>query len=126
MYILDSSIIIAGFRQTEPQHEKASQRFRNDIDVILLDRVLEEVVTVLKMREDIQFASQVQEFLLNAEHIHFTYTSTDEFVETLTYTWKYEHRHLSFVDTLISVVAKRRWIQARTYDKSLEEILKWR
>ena len=103
--LFDSSIIIALFRINETHHKQAVKIFMQESNIIILDFVLSEVLTVLKMREGHNVAKKCYKYLTNHQKIHILKTSRAQFQTALEYFYKNENR-LSIVDTLLYVISR--------------------
>ena len=123
MILLDSSVIIAAFRKEEDHHRDALDIFRHNTSFLLLDHVLFEVGTVLKMREGQLISQRCLDFLLNTEGIDFVRATDEEIQKSLLEFQEEENKKLSFVDTLLLVLHRTRNISLATFDKDLQKKL---
>lgn len=121
MILLDSSVIIAAFKHEESHYKEALQIFEYGQNFILIDHVLFEVGTVLKMREGLEVSQNCIDFLLNTEGIEFTKATEEETEETIIEFQKEENKKLSFVDTLLLIIMNTRKIPLATFDKDLQK-----
>jgi len=121
MYVVDSSIIIASFRKNEILHEKALELLNELTEFILLDYVLSEILTVLKMREGYNTMKQCLDFLSNNKNITISTLSNNEFHKTLQY-FQNNPNKLSFVDTSLIIFSKSNNYKLCTFDKYLGKI----
>ena len=123
MILLDSSVIIALFRSQERFHPEAKSIIKNEESFLLLDFVLSEVLTVIKMREGFEIASQCQKFLLNFDKIQFLYTAPEDFEDAQHFFSTHKNK-LSFVDTLLIVLARKKNLILATFDQDLGKTYK--
>jgi predicted nucleic acid-binding protein len=118
MIILDSSIIIAAFRRNEIHHQDAINIMKQNEDIMILDYVITEVATVLKMREGETIANKCLDFLVNNQNIEICFLNNDEFSKTVNYFLNHKNK-LSFIDTALFVFSKSKKIALATFDKEL-------
>jgi len=110
--VLDSSFLVAFHNKADVHHSAASRLMERILegewqDVLLLEYVVLEVVTVLRLRVDAPTAVSVGELLLNSREIQFLPCS-DIFLRALE-TFRAEGTAaLSFVDAAIVSVARDR------------------
>jgi len=120
MKIIDSSVIIAAFRKQEQNNKKALQVFISNEKFLILDYVLSEVLTVLKMRENFETAKKCHDFLSNTKDIEIAQTEPEIFEKALRY-FSTNRNNLSFVDTVILTSSKENNMGIITFDKDLKK-----
>ncbi len=118
MILLDSSVVIAAFRQNEKMHNEAIDIIKKSWKIIILDYILSEILTVLKMRESHGIAVKCLDFLNNNNNIDILKVSDLEFDRSLNF-FETNNNKLSFVDILLLEVKKYRNIKLATFDKDL-------
>ena len=119
--ILDSSVIISLFRQDEPLHEIAKDTFQSGNKFWVLDHVIAEVLTVLKIKEPPHVYQQCEQFLTQNEDIIIIYTDPPLF-QQVQYFFVSNHNKLSFVDALLLLKSKTENIPLLTFDKELQKL----
>ena len=123
MLIIDSSVLIAAFRTTEKHHPEALKILQMAKTIIILDYVISEVATVLKIRENKETASQCLEFLEKNKEIEIKQTEKSDFKESIKF-FKTNKNKLSFVDTVLLIISKNNNLPLATFDKELGKHLK--
>lgn len=123
MKILDSSVIVAFFRNNELDHHKAAQLFKGDEDYVVLDYVLAEVATVLKKREGLEIAKSALSLLISVDGIKIHETQPELFWSAVDFFSKNKNK-LSFTDTLLLVLSRENRISLVTFDKQLARMAK--
>lgn len=123
MVILDSSIIVAYFRNNEIDHARAKKIFREHQTLFIPNFVLSEVLTVLKMKEGFEAAAGAIEFLVNSDDIEIVYINEDMFDSSIGY-FVANKNSLSFVDTLLLKLANSEKIPLLTFDRELERAIR--
>lgn len=121
MFVLDSNVIIAFFREQEERHQEAVDFMSGLEHFAITDHVLSEVATVLMHKEGIAVAREVLEFLVQTEGIELYQLNDTELDETL---WRFAHQkkpRCSFVDMSLIVFAKERGFRLATFDKHLSQ-----
>ncbi|MBU0591751.1 PIN domain-containing protein [Candidatus Micrarchaeota archaeon] len=124
--ILDTSVFIAFFHDTDVHHTKAVEIFKiaEERKIIISDYLFNEIITVLLRKIGLKKVKQIIDFLLNDEALIIRHTSRDEFFEVIDI-FKKQNDHLSFVDCSIIWLSKQHNLEVATFDKSLkQEILK--
>lgn len=122
MILIDSSIIIAAFREQEEHHNDALAILASAEKVLLLDIVLLEIITVLKMRENHGRAVKCMDFLTKNKDITFERVNDKDFFSALHF-FREHKNNLSFVDTALLTVVNTRNITLATFDKDLQKEL---
>jgi predicted nucleic acid-binding protein len=120
--LLDSSVIIASFREKEDLHLIAKDILGSLGDFVVPDYVLAETLTVIKLREGFEEAKNCHEFLTSSEHISIRSTSPEEFEKALIF-FMAHHNNLSFIDTLLMILHEQENFSITTFDKDLEKAL---
>jgi predicted nucleic acid-binding protein len=111
LIVLDSSFLIAFHNESDVHHSKAVPIMDRLLtgewgSALLLEYVFLEVMTVLRMRLDLQSAVSVAEALLRAREIEFVPCS-EVFTEAFETLRTERDSALSFVDAAITAVARR-------------------
>ena len=119
--LVDSSVIIAAFRQNETCHKQALNILQAAEKIIILDLVLSEILTVIKMREGLEVAKKVADFLTCNEDVMIEKLDDDGYEETLNF-FKNNKNKLSFVDTALLIFGKVKKITLTTFDKDLGKL----
>lgn len=122
MLLIDSSIIISFFRKNEILHKEAINIIQNSNKILIIDYVLSEVLTVLKMREWFEIANLCLDFLENNNDIEILNIPKEYFDKSKEVFKKYNNK-LSFVDILLTVVKNEKNINLATFDKDLVKFL---
>jgi predicted nucleic acid-binding protein len=112
LIVTDSSFLIAFYNNRDSHYPAASAAMRDLLDGkwghgLLLEYVFLEVMTVLLARRDLSTAAHVGEVIMQARELEFVPCS-DIFVETSEAFSKQSATRLSFADSAIAVVARRR------------------
>lgn len=118
MVILDSSVIIAYFRENEIDHTRAEKIFDKYKTLFIPNFVLSEVLTILKMKEGFEAAANAIEFLINSDDIEIIYIDEDMFDASIGY-FVSNKNSLSFVDTLLLKLANSEKVPFLTFDREL-------
>jgi predicted nucleic acid-binding protein len=121
--VIDSSIIIAAFRKQEAKHQLALEIIINSKQIVVLDYVLSEVATVLKLRESWNIASKCLEFLINNKDIAQARITNSLLKRVIDYYQKNQNQ-LSFVDTAILLYTKEQQATLATFDQDLAQEFK--
>ncbi|MBI3535650.1 MAG: PIN domain-containing protein, partial [Deltaproteobacteria bacterium] len=85
MRILDSSVLVAFYRENEQNHMKAVDLIQSSEDFVVPDHVLAEVATVLKMREGFMVAKKALEFLTSTDGIKIYETQPELFWSSMSF-----------------------------------------
>lgn len=123
MKILDSSVIVAFFRDNEENHKKAVDLIQGSEDFVILDYVLAEVATVLKLRESLELAEIAIGYLKSTDGIKVHETEPELFWSTINFFSKNKNR-LSFTDTLLLLLSREHRIPLVTFDKELAKMVR--
>jgi predicted nucleic acid-binding protein len=112
MVVLDSSFLVAFHNQSDAHHFPARKAFDRLVDgewgeILLLEYVFLEIVTVLAARRDLPTAVSVGEILLRAREIGFVPCS-GYFLGAYEIFREQREIRLSFVDAAIVAVARDR------------------
>lgn len=120
--LVDSSVIIAAFRKKELDHYKAQAILTSLSEYIILDVVLAEIATVLKIRESYEFSSTCIQYVLKSNETKIMYTTAKEYQESLDY-FLANNNKLSFVDTILLKKSLKTNMDLATFDKNLQKTL---
>lgn len=123
MKLLDSSVIVAFFREDELDHDIAAQMFRGNENFVVTDYVLAEVATVLKLREGFEAAKIALEYLVSIDGIQIYETKAELFWSAMSFFQKNKNK-LSFTDTLLLLLSRENRIPLVTFDKELAKLAK--
>lgn len=118
LFLVDSSVLIASFRESEHDHKKAVQFLKTLEKFIITDYVLLEVATVLQIRESLSIATKAITLLTQNAHVTVSRLTDEELVETTAF-FLTQKQKISFVDASLIVVAKNRQLTLATLDKNL-------
>lgn len=119
---LDSSVLVALFRQTDALHIKALEIFKSGGNFFVLDYVFSEVVTVLKNKENMETVRAFIDYIFDAESIDIYRLEGDEFLFAVDLFRDAENK-LSFVDTLLLALSELKGHDVITFDKELAAVL---
>lgn len=122
MMILDSSVIVAMFRKDDVHHKEALKIWKTWKNFLLFDHILSESLTVLKLRENLDIASNCAEFLMKNEKITIEQISLKDIEDTVMF-FIIDKNKLSFIDTLLLIQSQKRKIPLATFDKDLIKVL---
>lgn len=120
MYLVDSNLIIAFFRSSEDNHEKARFFISALEQFVVTDYILLEVATVLSLKEGVKVARKAIELLKYTKEI-FLFRLTDEELEKTTQFFMRQKHKISFVDASLIVLAENRGLELATFDKTLSK-----
>ena len=120
MLLVDSSVIIATFRKNEVHHKEALNIVEYAQEIVILDYVLSEVLTVLKMRESTDIALKCLDFLTNNNNIHIRQLHHSELTKAIIF-FKENKNTLSFVDTALIIYSRSHTYSFATFDKELQK-----
>ncbi len=126
MVVLDSSFLVA-YHNTRDVHHAAAARAMVQLlggawgQVLLLEYVFLEVVTVLLLRRGPETAFAIADTLLGAREVRFVPCS-DLFLDALSRFRDQKHGRLSFVDAAIAVVARRDTGYVLTFDTGFNAV----
>ena len=127
MILLDTSFVVAFYNQSDAHHAEASPAFHRLLegewgDILLLEYVFLEIMTVLAVRRDLPTAVSVGEILLGAREIEFVPCS-QYFLETYQVFREQQITRLSFADAAIVAVARDRSAKAiATFDRDFRSV----
>lgn len=125
--VLDSSFLIASHNSRDAHHESATALMERITagewaEVVLLEYVVLEVLTVLRMRLDAAAAISVGELLLDSREIQFRPCS-DIFLAAFETLGSEPRAELSFVDAAIVTVAREADPgYVATFDRDFEDL----
>ncbi|HMT01334.1 MAG TPA: PIN domain-containing protein [Candidatus Absconditabacterales bacterium] len=122
MIIVDSSILVAAFRKDEIHHQTALRTCQSADQILVIDYVLAETLTVLKMRESIYIMQKCHDFLFDSEGIIFDRLSDEEVKMSTDFFYSHQ-KNLSFVDCALVIYKKCRNLPLATFDKYLQKVL---
>ena len=120
MLVIDSSVIIAAFRRQEERHNDALEILNFGQEILLLDYVLAEVLTVLKMKEGYKISNKCLDFLENCEGFLIRRLANAEFKSSVEF-FKLNNNKLSFVDVCLVTFTKAQGLPLVTFDKELAD-----
>ncbi len=121
MVILDSSVIIALFKDSDIHHERAKKYFYSDEDLVIPTCALNEILSVLKMRNGLEAVKNCTEFIYNSENIDI-YDMGNELVDEAVQFFAKHKNNLSMTDTLLLTLSRKTKIPLLTFDKELEKL----
>lgn len=122
MLLVDSSVLIAAFRSNEDHHREALQIIQSAGKIILLDYVLSETATILKMREGYEIADTCLDFIQNNRDIELRQLTPGEIQKTVQY-FRAHNNTLSFIDTALLITHQIHDIPLATFDADLAKAL---
>ena len=117
MYIVDSSVWIALFSETDSQREKAIAAMSaiGDAQIVVNYGVVLETVTVLERNQSKAHANKFVEYITVNNQVEILNASTQEDCAI----YLREKDGLSFVDTLLKSIARQTRFILVTFDKRL-------
>jgi len=118
IFLVDSSVIIAAFRKDEIYHQQALNILKSSSKIIILDLVLSEILTIIKMKENMEAVKKVIDFLINNKDIIIEKLDKNQQKKVLNF-FKTNHNKLSFVDTALLIFGKNKKLNLLTFDKEL-------
>ncbi len=122
--IIDTSVLISLLVTEDSNHQRAILDVQTDSSLfIVTDRVLEELVSTLTYKKDIEFAlGALEQVQMNARFEFYSLTPAEA---AGVFDWmKRVRRDLSFVDYSVAYLAKQRGEKLLSYDKQLLSLLK--
>ena len=122
MLLVDSSVIIAAFRENEAHHQDALALLQADSAFFVPSCVLSECATVLKLREGFEVATKCMEFLLQNTDFSVLHIDRKIFVKATEFFIGHDN-DLSFVDTVLLILADSLDAPVATFDKDLQKAL---
>jgi predicted nucleic acid-binding protein len=122
MILLDSSIVVAAFRDDDTNHKKAKALLMEGAIFVVPDVVLLESLTVLKLKEGFERMRECSDFLRNNADITIRYTAAKEW-DSGFLMFSDEQGPLSFVDTLLLFLHTQYRMPLATFDKALQKQL---
>lgn len=123
MKLIDSSVLISMFRSSEKNHLDAIDTILEEKDWIILDYVLAEIATVMKLREGYSATRRSLNFLINNDNFHIRPTSTSEYKDNINLIISKKNK-LSFVDNLLYFIGRKDHMEVVSYDKDLLRFIK--
>lgn len=125
MILVDSSIFIAAFRNEETHNSEARKMIDSASQILILDYVISEIYTVLKIKKTEVIAKICLGYFLDTENIHVIRLTEEELQKVFKFCTDPENKNkLSFVDSALYIVHQMRGIPLITFDKELKKILK--
>lgn len=121
MHLLDSSILIAFFRENELQHAHCRQLLASFQNFAVSEYVLLEVATVLKLKEGMAVSKKAVDLLYRNSDVTLVKLNDGELEATVEFFSK-EPSRISFVDASLLILSKRRKLQLLTLDKQLKKL----
>ncbi|MCX6733749.1 MAG: PIN domain-containing protein [Candidatus Peregrinibacteria bacterium] len=121
MVILDSSVVIAIFKDSDVHHEKAKEIFYREDDLVIPTCALIEILSILKMKKGLDAVQKCTEFIYNAENIDIYEISNQLVDEAIQFYIKHKN-NLSFTDTLLLALSNKTKIPLITFDQELAKI----
>ena len=118
MKLLDSSVIVALFRGKDTCHDRAVEIFFKPDDFVVMDYVISEVLTVLKVKESVEIMQMCADFLANTSGIKIHETEPELYWSAMDFFQKTKNK-LSFTDTLLLLLSRENRIPLVTFDKEL-------
>ncbi|MBI4257098.1 type II toxin-antitoxin system VapC family toxin [Candidatus Uhrbacteria bacterium] len=123
MIVADSNIWIALLDASDSQHEKAVRLVSTfEEDLLVPEYVILEVCTILKQKRRKQLASNFVQKILMDPDIHVAASESTHLARVIDVFCKHEHKHLSFVDVSLFLLAKSHTVY--TFDKKLASAIK--
>lgn len=120
MSLLDSSVLIAFFRENDSSHQLALDIFHQFDSFLVLDYVLAETLNVLKQKENLTVCKFCNDFIRNSDCFEIHATETNFVSEVTNFMVQHDDK-LSFVDTLLLMKAWQADSELLTFDKSLQK-----
>ncbi len=122
--IVDTSVFISFYHETDVNHKKAIEVLGNNQNRILIsDYILNEVISVSLRKMGLERAKYILEIIIDQELVSVKHTSESEFYEILEI-FKNQNDKLSFVDCSIILLAKIHGQNVVSFDKNLVDYIK--
>lgn len=122
--IVDSSVLVAFFRENDSNHEKAVEFMERTHSFTITDYILLEISTVLQQKVGLESTKRAVEFLVNNRDVELLSINNQELGDTLALFFEQKFK-LSFVDCSILVLAKSRGLIVSTLDDGMIKAGKW-
>ncbi|MBD3389511.1 PIN domain-containing protein [Candidatus Micrarchaeota archaeon] len=126
MLVLDTSLIISFFNNSDVFHSQAVEKFKNfEKDkkrLLVTNYVLNEAVTVMLRKANLTKSKELLEFLLEYKNMEIFHIDADGFMEVVK-TFKNQKSYLSFTDCSLLWMAKYYGFKIETFDKNLDSEL---
>lgn len=123
MILIDANVIVAFFRKSELDHERAREVIESLEEFAISDYVLGEVLTVLQLREGKPMAQTALDYLTQTKSILLARLSQEELEMSVDFFNK-QNDGLSFVDGSLLILSRERDYSLLTFDKALIESAK--
>lgn len=123
MILIDTNVIVAFFRESELDHNRAREVLAPLEEFAISDYVLGEVLTVLQLREGKAMAQTALEYLTQTKTILLARLSQEELEMSMDFFSK-QDEGLSFVDGSLLILSRERDYSLLTFDKALIESAK--
>ncbi|MBS3174965.1 PIN domain-containing protein [Candidatus Woesearchaeota archaeon] len=122
--IADTSFLVPFFSQDHEMHKKSLEKMQiNAEKIIIIDRVLEEMFTVLCYRKGVDFALNIIEKIKNNKDIEIYYFNESELQLIINLANKIKKK-ISFVDYCILYMCLKNGEKFLCFDKELMGLLK--
>ncbi|MBU1519582.1 PIN domain-containing protein [Patescibacteria group bacterium] len=123
MIILDSSVWIAFFNNTDSQHKKAQKIFQElNEKIILPEYVIIEVCSVLLLKASVKITNNFIEIALNNTEVGILLADQMFFYNTLNGFKNILNEKLSFIDSALLYLSKS--YKIITFDGNLDTMIK--
>jgi len=124
MLLLDTSLLIAFFNDKDVFHSKAVEKFKEfekqRRNLAISNYILNEAITVMLRRRNLQMSKQMLKFLLNYDKVEVFHVDEKGFFDIIE-VFNNQKDTLSFVDCSIVWMAKKHGFAVATFDKNLEK-----
>ena len=124
MTILDSSVFVALYNESDSQHQKAVRLSASISDIALSEYILLETCTLLLAKAGADVAERFLEYSLDSADVTILFSSPDFFRGTAHLFRRLKNKKLSFVDVSLLLLSKSH--EVITFDRALEKAIKER
>jgi len=121
MTILDSSVWIALYNESDSQHDKAVKLVSSLTHVALPEYIIVETSSVLSKKAGVDIANRFLEYAFDSEDVVVLHSSPESLHETIKLFRTLNNPRLSFVD--ISLVYLSRAHDVMTFDTNLKKVI---
>jgi predicted nucleic acid-binding protein len=124
MRVVDSSFLVSLFWPDDSLHDKAETDFSNSQETfLLLDRVVEETLTVLTYRSGLKPSLEIVSRLLRNDRFQLHRLSDSDWRDILEYICQ-SGKKISFTDYAVAFVSCQWRTFPLTYDKQISALVK--
>jgi len=122
MMILDSSVWVALYNESDSQHAKAVRLASSLSDIALPEYILLETSSILRAKAGEEVSDTFLEYSLDSAEVTVLYSSPDLLHDTVRLFRKLKNTKLSFVDAALLHLSRE--YEVITFDKALDKEIK--